>query len=179
MSAERTWDGVWCSVWLAVLTGVCAGLFPHSMTLQLLLVPLWVAYDLVTRGPKLGAWLALWGGLLLEGVWHVPPGSCASFFLLLWWVLTHFRESLPPMEVPAVYGCVLGVLLVPCLRFWLALYAIPFYGWSSAEFLPTVGGLFLGCVAGLLGGAALFTLADAMEFHVLKPKQEERLSDES
>lgn len=179
MSAERAWDAVWRSVWLAVLTGVSVGLFPHWMTVQMLVVPLWVAYDVVTRGPRTGCWLAIWGGLLLEGVWHVPTGACVSFLLIVWGVMTRFREELPPMEVPATYGCVLGVLMVPLLRFWLALYAVPFYGWASAQLLPSLGTFLWSCFAGLFGGALVFALADVTEFHVLKPKREERLSDES
>lgn len=178
MSAERGWDLVWRSVWLVVLTGLSVGLFPHWTTFQLWLVPLWVVYDLVTRGVRTGCWLAIWGGVLLEGVWYVPMGACVSFFLLVWWGLTHFRERLPLMQSPALYGSVLGVWLVPLLRFWLTVYAVPFYGWSAVWLLPSFGQFCWGILVGLVGGALVFALANAMEFHVLRPKREERLSDE-
>ena len=74
MNAERAWFAIWVTVFLPALVGLCGAFLPAYPAVRLAVAPVWMAWWTLTAGPSLGAWVAVWGGALLEWAWTVPPG---------------------------------------------------------------------------------------------------------
>lgn len=177
MGAERFWAAAWVTLFLPALVGLCGAFLPTAAAIQLAVAPGWVAWWVLTAGPRLRVWAALWGGALLEWAWGVPPGACVLPLLGLWAGARAFRESMP--ERPrAVHGLVGGMVAVPALRVWLWLYAMPWVGPEAAGALrPGLSALCAAPAAGALGGCAVFALARACDFLALRPPREEARAD--
>ena len=111
-TSERAWDAVWLTLFAAVLVGALNRLLPSTPALQLAVVPAWLGYWMATRGPRLGAWVAIWGGALLECDWDLPPGTCILFLLMIWGGIRLFRDNFPE-TVGTLHGLLWGVALVP------------------------------------------------------------------
>ncbi len=178
METERTWDAIWLSVFLLVLVSLSHTFLPAYPAWQLVVVPGWLCYWILTRRRKLGLWMALWGGLFLEVAWGVPPGCAILFFLGLWYLNLFFRKQLPYPVTP-LHGLIGGMVLAPLLRLWVGFYTILWWGPTEAgSLLPSLGGFFIMPAAGALGGGAIFALAKVCEFRVLMPPTEKRPDDE-
>lgn len=175
MENSRFWDLVWITLFSACLAGVCEGLLPHVPALQLVFLPAWYAYWIVTRGPRTAAWVALWGGALLESAWSLPAGTCIFFLLGVWWGVQGFRDLLP-LEVSPLHGLVWGVVLAPLLRLWVWGYSAIWLWGEARPLAPSFAGLVAMPASGALFGALPFALARATDFRVLRPKREETLS---
>ncbi len=180
MTASRAWDAIWLTVFPLVLAGGSAALLPHNPVIQGAFLPLWCVYWMLTRGPRMGVWVALWCGVLLEVIWGVPPGGCALFFVFVWRILRLLRARFPDAEaLTPLHGLLLGTVLVPLLRLWLWLYAVLWLGASSASGLtPSLVALIVAPAIGAVGGGAVFTLARLWDFRALRPPKKEVESDE-
>ncbi len=178
MVTERTWDTVWLSIFTILLVSLSQTLLPPYPAWQLVVVPGWICYWLMTRRRSAGLWLAVWGGLFLGCAWTVPPGCAILFFLGLWYLRQTFREQLP-MPITPLHGLIGGMVLAPLLRLWIWLYALLWWGPTAASALaPGLGGFFIMPAAGALGGGAVFALAKAFEFRVMAPPNEKGYDDE-
>ncbi len=180
MTAARAWDAVWLTAFPLALVGVGAALLPQGPAAQIAFVPMWACYWVLTRGAALGAWAALWCGVLLEGAWGMPPGGCVLFLLLLWRVARLVRARLPvPDEVRPLHGLLLGTVLAPLFRLWLWLYAAAWFGPVGAGGLvPSLPSLIAAPAAGAVGGGAVFALARLCDFRALRPSRKEAAGDE-
>ena len=172
--SERRWDALWLTLFAAVLVGALNRLLPSVPAVQLVVVPAWLGYWMATRGPRLGAWVALWGGALLECDWDLPPGTCILFLLMIWGAIRLFRDNFPE-EIGTLHGLLWGVTLAPVFRLWVWAWSACWPGVAAEALAPSLAGLLATPCAGALGGAAAFALARRAEFRVLKPKQEETL----
>ncbi len=178
MITEHSWDALWNSVFLLILVSLSQTLLPPVPAWQLVVVPGWLCYWILTRKRRLGLWLALWGGLFLEAAWGVPPGCAPLFFVGLWYLRQTFREQLPEPITP-LHGLIGGMVLAPLLRLWIWVYTLLWWGATDAAIVaPSLGGFFIMPAAGALGGGAIFALAKACEFRVLVPKTDKRHDDE-
>ncbi len=178
MTAERRWGAVWLTLFLILLVALAQTLLPQVTTVQLALIPSWIVYWLLTRGWRLGLWVTLWGGALLETVWMIPPCGVILFFLLLWQLIRTFREDLPE-EITPLHGLLVGVILAPLLRLWLWVYAMLWMGEAGTYALaPSLTEMVLMPATGALGGGLVFALAMASEFRVLIPPKETVRGDE-
>ncbi len=178
MIAERRWDAVWLTFFLILLVALSQTLLPELPSVQLVVVPAWMCYWMLTRGKRLGLWVALWGGGLLETVWMLPPGGAILFFVLVWYLLRTFRKELPETITP-LHGLVGGVLVAPILRLWVWLYAILWTGQTTAyTLMPTLPEMILMPATGALGAGLIFALAKQCEFCVLIPPKEAVRGDE-
>lgn len=178
MTAETFWDAVWLTVFSTLLVALSVTLLPSVPAIQLVAVPAWLGYWMLTRSARLGAWMAFYGGLLLESAWGIPPGGCIFFFFMLWQLIRLFRTELPK-EILPLHGLLAGVVFAPFLRLWIWGYSAIWLGGEAAEAIrPGLSGLFVMPAAGALGGGAVFALAKAWSFDALEPKQEETLGNE-
>lgn len=172
MNAERAWFAIWVTVFLPALVGLCGAFLPAYPAVRLAVAPVWMAWWTLTAGPSLGAWVAVWGGALLEWAWTVPPGACVLPLLALWGAGRWLKESLPAKLHPW-HGAFGGLILVPLLWFWLWLYAALWVGVEAAAPLRPGLGFLLSPLTGALGGGAVFALARACDFRALAPEPEE------
>lgn len=179
MTAESFWDGVWVTVFSVLLAALSVTLLPATPSIQLVVMPMWLGYWMLTRRARLAAWVACFGGLLLESVWGIAPGGCILFFLMIWQLIRLFRKELPK-EIQPLHGLLAGVVFAPFFRLWIWGYSFLWLGAEAAEAIrPGLTGLFVMPAAGALGGGAVFSLAKLWSFDALEPKQEETLSNES
>ncbi|MDO5463103.1 MAG: hypothetical protein Q4F99_06440 [bacterium] len=177
MLSNRTLDILWVSILPVVLTGICDGLFPSFAVLHIGFLPIWCIWLLLTRTSKVGIWIAIWFGQLLEYAWLLPQGTCILFFLLCWSIIEAFRETLPEKFSPGM-GFLIGAITTPILLLWTSIYAFIYLGDVKAFYLwPTFGQFILAPVIGSLGGALAFKLAPRCEFFALRPKIERRVVD--
>ena len=174
MRSERFWDGVWVTLFAAALVGALGRLLPAHAALQLTVVPMWLGYWIATRSVRLGAWVALWGGALLECEWGLAPGACALFLLAVWGGVRAGQANFPK-EVGTLHGLLWGAALAPLFRLWIWGYSALWPGMATEALAPSLNGLLGMPCAGALGGAAAFALARRADFRVLRPKAEERL----
>ncbi len=178
MVTERSWDALWLSILTLLLVSISQTLLPAYPACQLVFVPGWLCYWILTRKRRLGLWLAIWGGLFLESAWSVPPGCVILFFVGLWALRHKFRDQLP-LPITPLYGLIGGVLLAPLLRLWVWVDALLWWGPTTAEAIaPSLGGFFIMPAAGALGGCAVFAIARGCEFRVLVPVLEKGHDDE-
>lgn len=160
-----------------VLTGICDGLFPSLAVVHASFLPVWCIWFLLTRTSKVGLWVAIWFGQLLEYAWLLPQGTCILFFLLCWSVVEAFREELPETIMPSL-GFLIGALVAPVLLLWSAIYVFLYTGSEGDSYAwPTFGQIILAPVIGSLGGALAFKLAERCEFFALRPKIERSVID--
>ncbi len=177
MTVERKWDVVWVTVFLVILSGLSLTLLPNHSILQLVPVPAWMGYWILMRGRRMGLWVALWGGILLETTWMVPPGCVVLFFLFFWWLVRTFRKDLPDQLSP-LHGLLGGLLLTPLLRLWVWCYSLIWMGSEALQLAPDFAEMILAPALGALGGGVIFALAKRCEFRVLQPTIEEVRDDE-
>lgn len=178
MTAETFWDAVWITVFAAILVALSVTLLPTVPSIQMVVVPMWFGYWMLTRRPQLSAWIAFFGGMLLESAWGVPPGGCILFFFTIWQLIRLFRKELPK-EIQPLHGLLAGVVFAPFFRLWIWAYSIFWLGLDAADAIrPGLTGIFVMPAVGALGGGAVFALAKAWSFDALEPKQEETLSNE-
>ena len=180
MTAGRAWDAIWLTLFPLALAGRGVALLPQRPVVQTVFLPMWVCYWVLTRGSALGAWGALWGGVLLEGLWGIPPGGGALFMLLVWRALRLARSRLPePDAIAPLHGLLIGTAFVPLFCLWLWFYAVLWLGpTASVGLAPTLPGLVAAPAVGALGGGAVFALARACDFRALRPPQKEAAGDE-
>lgn len=178
MTAEKFWDAVWLTLFSAVIVALSVTLLPAVPAIQLAVAPIWFGYWMLTRSVRLAAWIAFFGGMLLESAWGIPPGGCVLFFFMLWQLIRLFRNELPK-EIQPLHGLLAGGLFAPFLRLWIWGYSLLWLGAESAEAIrPGLTGLFIMPATGALGGGAIFALAKLWSFDAMEPKQEETLSNE-
>ncbi len=180
MRTEHLLDGVWLTLFLPLLAGVSVMILPQTPAIQLSVVPLWAAYWMLTRAARMGLWVSVWGGVLLESLWGVPPGGMVIALLILWYCarLIHWRLADSP-DVRPIHGLLVGAPAVPLIHLWLWLYAMIWWGPTAAEpMAPRLGALVAAPAMGALGGGLLFALAQTFDFRVLRPKKEEAAGDE-
>lgn len=180
MTAGQAWDAIWVTAFPLTLVGGSVALLPQRPAVQVAFVPIWVCYWLLTRGTVLGAWVALWCGILLECIWGVPPGGGALFLLLVWRVIRLARPRLPePNAVAPLHGLLLGTVLAPLFCLWLWLYASAWQGpVGSIGLAPTLPALIAAPAAGAIGGCIVFALARLCDFRALRPSEKEVIGDE-
>lgn len=179
MTAETFWDAVWITLFSALSVALSVTFLPSLPSIQLVVVPMWFGYWMLTRSVRLSAWVAFFGGLLLESAWGIAPGGCILFFFMIWQLIRLFRKELPK-EIQPLHGLLAGVVFAPFLRLWIWGYSALWLGWEAADAIrPGLTGLFVMPAAGALGGGAVFALAKAWSFDALEPKREETLSNES
>lgn len=170
------WDGLWVTLLVAALVGFGEALLPAVPAVQLVVVPAWLTYWLMTRKWRLGVWVAIWGGLLLEASWRLPAGCVILFLLGVCGACWAWREALP-REVGALHGLLMGVLFGPLFRVWVWAYSVVWL-WEEAGVLrPTFAGFFVMPATGALGGGLVFAVARWADFLVLRPEPEEGLGD--
>jgi hypothetical protein len=178
MTVERFWSTIWLFVVPTVLMAITTTLLPSHPVLQLIVLPLWMLYTLLTRPTRQSLWPVLWAATLCEANWDIPPGACITFFIPIWWGVRNYRDLLP-VRPSAYHGLLSGVTLPPILAVWIWLYAILWPFWPSATpLMPSLTTLILLPAIGALGGSALFTLAQKAEFLVFIPKPQELREDE-
>lgn len=178
MRTERFWATVWLFVFPVVLTAFSCTFLPQTPVTQLLLVPTWTAYTLLTRPTRQTLYPSLWTAILCEAMWDIPPGACITFVLLFWWLIRSYRDFLPLRPSP-YHGLLCGVALLPTLHIWLWLYALLWPTVTDAgPLMPSLVTLILLPAVGALGGSAVFALAQRMEFLVFLPTPQEMREDE-
>lgn len=177
MRAEHLWGSLWFFLFPIFLTAVSQTFLPHTPPLQLLILPVWAVYWMLSRPLKQGFWISGWHALLCEVYWSLPSGTCITFFLLIWWLIRSYRELLPTRPNP-YHGLLCGVILLPALRSWIWLYALL---WPTLEdagpLYPSLVEIITIPAAGALGGSAIFALAAKTEFLIFKPNPKELRAD--
>ena len=176
MSAERVWAAVWVTFFLPALVGLCGVFLPNIPAVQVAVVPSWVVWWVLTTGPRLRVWVAVWGGALLEWAWGVPPGACVIPFLAVWSLTALFKESLPE-KIKPIHGAWWGAPAAPAMLIWLWLYSILWMGPEGALPLRPTFGTFLAIGTGIGGGWLTFLVARACDFRVLTPPKTEAHGD--
>lgn len=179
MRPKHFWGAIWFILFPILLTAISRELLPETPTLQLLIVPTWAFYWLLARPERQSLWITCWHAILCETAWTLPPGTCVTFFMLLWWIVRTHRDLFPINPQP-YHGLLCGVTLLPVLRIWIWLYAILWPTLPDATPLrPTLLSLILLPAVGALGGSMLFALAEQTSFLIFRPTPKEMLHDES
>jgi hypothetical protein len=178
MNAERFWATIWLFVLPVLLTALSVSFLPQTPVIQLLIVPLWTLYWILTRPLRQSLWPTIWAAILCECAWQVPAGACVTFFLLLWWGVRYFRDILPIHPSP-YHGLLYGVALLPLLHLWLWIYAFLWPTLPDAmPLMPSLVNLILLPAVGALGGSAVFAVAHHTEFRIFIPSPQDLREDE-